>query len=87
MKHMVMKPHSFSGKGSVLTFLAKFDIVRGVIDGLTAKSYTITPNVGRSAAKVLWDLQSDGAVSYPNLRATLEQVYGVKGRPRFFGTS
>ena len=36
------------------------------------------------AAQVLWDLQSDGAVSYRYLRATLIQVHGSEGQAEEF---
>ena len=42
--------------------------------------------IGRSyasedpAAQVLWDLQSDGAMSYRELQAALVRVYGSEGQ-------
>ena len=72
-----MKPPIFRGKGSVMTFLAKFDNY-GEYNGWSEKHkfYYLTNAVEDPAAQVLWDLQSGGAVSYKKFRAILVQVYG-----------
>ena len=73
---MVMKPPSFSGKGSVQTFLAKFDNCARYNRWMDReKLHYLTNALEDPAAQVLWDLQSDGAISYRELRATLVRVY------------
>ena len=82
MKLMVMKPRSFSGKGSVRTFLAKFDNCARWLD--REKLHYLTNALEDPVAQVLWDLQSDRAMSYRELRATLVRVYGSEGQAEVY---
>ena len=67
-----MKPPSFSGKGSVRTFLAKFDNCVRYNRWLDReKLHYLTNALEDPAAQVLRDLQSDEAMSYRELRSTL----------------
>ena len=85
VKRMVMKPPCFSGKGSVRTFLAKFDNCRRYNRWSDReKLHYFTNALEDPAAQVLWDLQSEGAVSYRDLRASLVQVYGSEGQAEVF---
>ena len=57
MKRMVMKPSSFSGKGSVRTFLAKFDNCARYNRWMDReKLHYLTKALEDPAAHVLWDL-------------------------------
>ena len=81
MKRMVMKPPSFSGKGSVRTFLAKFDNCARYNRWLDRKKlHYLTNALEDPAVQVLWDLQSDGPMSYRELRATLVRIYRSEGQ-------
>ena len=76
VKRMVMKPPSFSGKGSVRTLLAKFNnCARYNRWSDREMLHYLTNALGDPAAQVLLDMQSEGAVPYRDLRATLVQVY------------
>ena len=78
---MVAKPPSFSGKGSVRTFLAKFDNCARYNGWLDREKLHYLNNALEDPAKqVLRDLQSDGAMSYRELRATFVRVYGSEGQ-------
>ena len=85
VKRMIMKPPSFNGKGSVMTFLAKFDNC-GKYNGWSEKEkfHYLTNPLEDPAAQVLWDLQSHGAVSYKKLRAILLHVYGSRGQAEVY---
>ena len=77
VKRKVMKPPNFSGKGSVRTFLAKFDKCARYNRWMDReKLHYLTNALEDPATQVLWDLQSDGAMSYRELRATFVRVYG-----------
>ena len=82
---MMMKPASFSGKDSVRTFLAKFDICASY-NGWSGREnvHYLTNALDDPAAQVLWDWQSEGAVSYRDLRATLVQLYESEGQAEVF---
>ena len=85
MKRMVVKPPSFSGKGSVRTFLTKFNnCVRYNRWMDREKLHYLTNALKDPAAQVLWDLQSDGAMSYRELRATRLRVYGSEGQAEVY---
>ena len=72
-----MKPPNFSGNGSVRTFLAIFDnCAKCNRWSDREKLHYLTNALEDPAAQVLWDLQSEGAVSYLDLRAIMVQVYG-----------
>ena len=60
---MIMKPPSFNGKGSVMTFLAKFDNF-GEYNGWFEKEkfHYLTNALEDPVAQILWDLQSPGIV-------------------------
>ena len=76
-----MKPPSYGGKGSVRMFLAKFDNCSRYNRWSDREKLDYLTNAMEDpAAQVLWYLQSDGAVSYRDLRATLVQVYGSEGQ-------
>ena len=82
---MTMKPSCFSGKGSVLTFLAKFDnFTRYHERSNREKLHYLTNALEDPAAQILWDLQAVGKVSYKELRDTLKQVYGSEGQAEVF---
>ena len=85
MKRMVMKPPSFSGKGSVRTFLAKFDNCARYKRWMDPeKLHYFTNAVEDPAAQVLCDLQSDGTMSYREFPATLVRVYGSEGQAEVY---
>ena len=80
-----MKPPSFSGEGSVRTFLAKFDSCARYNRWLDRnKLHYLTDALEDPAAQVLWDVKSDGAMSYRELRATLVRVYGSEGQAEVY---
>ena len=80
-----MKPPSFSGKGSVFTFLAKFDNC-ATYNGWSNRErlHYLTNSLEEPAAQVLWDLQSRGEWSYACLRKPLKQVYGCEGQAEVY---
>ena len=68
MNRMVMKPPSFIGKESVRTFLAKFDNCARYNRWLDREKLHYLINAFEDpGAQVLWNLQSDGAMSYREL--------------------
>ena len=80
-----MKPSYFSGKGSFLTFLAKFDNCTRYNEWSNReKLHYLTNALEDPAAQILWDLQAVGEVSYKELRDTLKQVYGSEGQAEVF---
>ena len=85
VKRMIMKPPNFDGKGSVMTFLAKFDNC-GEYNGWSKQEnfQYLTKTLEDPASQVLWDLQSHGVVSYKKLRAVLVQVYGSRGQAEVY---
>ena len=48
------------------------------------KLHYLTNALEDPAAKVLWDLQSDGAMSYRELRASLVRLYGSEGQAEVY---
>ena len=85
VNRMVMKPPSFSGKGSVFTFLAKFDNC-DTYNGWSNRErlHLLTNSLEDLAAQVLWDLQSRGEWSSACLRKTLKQVHGCEGQAEVY---
>ena len=71
---MVTKPPRFSGNGSVRTFLTKLD------NYTRYNRWSDREKLEDPAAQVLWDLQSEGAVSHRDLWATMMQVYRSEGQ-------
>ena len=82
---MIMKPPSFNGKRSAMTFLAKFDNC-GKYNGWSEieKFHYLKNALEDPAAQVLWDLQSHDAVSYKKLRAMLVHVYWSRGQAEVY---
>ena len=70
-----MKPPNFDGRGSVLTFLAKFDNCAAHNKWTDEKKlHYLANSLEDPAAQVLWDMQGCG--SYKDLRRTLRRIYG-----------
>ena len=84
VKRMEMKPPNFDGRGSVLTFLAKFDNCAAHNKWIDEeKLHYLANSLEDRAAQVLWDMQGCG--SYKDLRQTLRRIYGSDDQARSIG--
>ena len=71
-----MKPLSFDGRGSVRTFLAKFDNC-ALVTGRRMRDFIYLNNCREDpAVQVLWDLLPVNSFTFNDLGMTLEAVYG-----------
>ena len=72
-----MKPPRFDGRGSVLTFLAKFDNCASHNKWIDEeKLHYLANSLEDPAAHILWDMQGCGSSSYKDLRLKLRRIYG-----------
>ena len=73
-----MKPPRFDGRGSVLTFLAKFDNCASDNNKWTdeEKFHYLANSLEDPAAQVRWDMQGCGSSSYKDLRRKLRMICG-----------
>ena len=85
VKRVEMKPPSFDGRGSVRTFLAKFE--NCALHNRWAEGeqlHYFTNCLEDPTAQILWDLRSGGSCTFHDLRRTLEVVYGSVGQAEVY---
>ena len=85
MTWIEMKSPSFDGRGSVRTFLAKFDNCE-LHNRRTENEqlHYLINCLEDPAAQVLWDLRSGNGFTFSDLRLTLETVYGSVGQAEVY---
>ena len=88
MNRMILEPPSFSGKGSVFTFLAKFDNC-ATYNGWSNRErlHYLTNSLEDLTAQVLWDLQSRSEWSYAVSEKHLNRCMGAWVKQKCTGPS